>query len=61
MKKMLEILELFNNYFYWLEIRCYSVNTLGTLEVIDRYNPKNNSIYIDSPIKFIRVLLNKII
>ena len=61
MKKMLEILVLFNNYFYWLEIGCYSVNSLGTLEIIDRYTPKNNSIYIDSPIKFIRVLLNKII
>ena len=50
---------LFNNYFYWLEIGCYSVNALGTLEVIARYDPKNNSIYIDSPIKFIRVLLNE--
>ena len=61
MKKMLEIIVLFNNYFYWLEIGYYSVNSLGTLEIIDRYIPKNNSIYIDSPIKFIRVLLNKII
>ena len=50
---------LFNNYFYWLEIGCYSVNALGTLEVIARYDPKNNTIYIDSPIKFIRVLLNE--
>ena len=61
MKKILEILVLLNNYFYWLEIGYYSVNSLGTLEIIDRYDPKNNSIYIDSPIKFIRVLLNKII
>ena len=50
---------LFNNYYYWLEIGCYSVNALGTLEVIARYDPKNNYIYIDSPIKFIRVLLNE--
>ena len=44
-----------NNHFYQLDIGCYSVNSLGTLEIIDRYTPKNNSIYIDSPIKFIRV------
>ena len=49
----------FNNYYYWLEIGCCSVNALGTLEVIARYDPKNNYIYIDSPIKFIRVLLNE--
>ncbi len=42
MKKMLEILVLFNNYFYWLKIGCYNVNSLGTLEIIDRYAPKNN-------------------
>ena len=50
---------LFNNYYYWLEIGCYSVNALGSLEVIARYDPKNNYVYIDSPIKFIRVLLNE--
>ena len=50
---------LFNKYFYWLEIGCYSVNSLGTLEVIVRYEPKNNNIFIDTPIKFIRILLNE--
>jgi len=50
---------LFNKYYYWLEIGCYNVNSLGTLEVITRYEPKNNNIYIDTPIKFIRILLNE--
>ena len=50
---------LFNKYYYWLEIGGYSVHSLGTLEVIVRYEPKNNHIYIDTPIKFIRILLNE--
>ncbi len=50
---------LFNKYYYWLEIGGYDVNSLGTLQVIARYDPKNNNIYIDSPIKFIRILLNE--
>jgi hypothetical protein len=31
---------MFNKYFYWLEIGGYSVQSLGTLEVIARYDPK---------------------
>jgi hypothetical protein len=50
---------LFNKYYYWLEIGGYSVHSLGTLEVIVRYEPKNNHIFIDTPIKFIRILLNE--
>ena len=41
---------LFNKYYYWLEIGCYSVQSLGTLEVIVRYDLKNNNIFIDTPI-----------
>ena len=50
---------MFNKYFYWLEIGGYSVQSLGTLEVIARYDPKNNNIFIDTPIKYIRILLNE--
>ena len=50
---------MFNKYFYWLEIGCYNVQSLGALEVIARYDPKNNNIFIDTPIKFIRILLNE--
>ena len=50
---------LFNKYYYWLEIGCYNVSSLGTLEVIARYDNKNNYIFIDTPIKFIRILLNE--
>ena len=49
---------LFNKYFYWLEIGDVSVNSLGTLAVIARYDSKNNSVYVDTPIKFLRILLN---
>ena len=47
-----------NQYFYWLEIGNVNVNSLGSLSVIARYETKNNSVYIDSQIKFIRILLN---
>ena len=50
---------MFNKYFYWLEIGGYSVQSLGTLEVIARYEPKNNNIFIYTPIKYIRILLNE--
>ena len=48
----------FNKYYYWLEIGVVNVNTLGTLSVIARYDTKNNSVYIDTPIRFLRILLN---
>ncbi len=48
----------YNQYFYWLEIGTINVSELGQLEVIVRLDSKNNSIYIDSPIKYLRILLN---
>ena len=47
-----------NQYFYWLEIGAINANSLGSLHVIARYETKTNSVYIDSHIKYLRILLN---
>ena len=48
----------YNQYFYWLEIGTVNISEIGQLEIIVRLDSKNNSIYIDSPIKYLRILLN---
>ena len=48
----------YNQYFYWLEIGTIDITEIGGLEIIVRLDSKNNSIYIDSPIRYLRILLN---
>jgi len=50
---------LVNKSYYWLEIGNVDVNSLGTLDIITRLDSKNNTVYIDSPIKYLRILLNE--
>jgi len=48
----------YNQYFYWLEIGTIDISEIGCLEIIVRLDTKNNSIYIDSPVKYLRILVN---
>ena len=48
----------YNQYFYWLEIGTIDITEIGGLEIIVRLDSKNNSIYIDTPIRYLRILLN---
>ncbi len=49
----------FNKYFYWLEIGSININDIGSMEAIVRMDSKNNSFYIDSQIKYLRILVNE--
>ena len=59
-EKLIEGTYNYNQYFYWLEIGNINVNTLGCFEVITRYETKSNSVFVDSPIKYLRILLNDV-
>ena len=46
-----------NSHFYWLEIGNKNINEIGAVEIIAHYEKEKNKIVIETPVKYLRVLL----